>query len=322
MIEGARIIALGSAYVEGKIKSRELHLPTDRNLLPVFLDNHPEADLYAGGSVPNILTSFARISGNPNIRLLSCVGNDTRGRFYTEHMEKGFGKPKVNQNTPTDLWIGIYSNGLIEGMDFFGAMAGLTISERELREFRNGVFITDVDACKTPELADPISRTIETLGKNDLFALSLVGSHPNQDISEILNFTDRMPDLVFGNAYELSCISSEKDFEEAVKTSFPDSKIVVFTQGGNGSYLRWNGQVFHIPALLVPENKVVDETGAGDSYMGTVLALVLYSYNWTEHIVVNAAKSATYASSLVIQSMHSRLTGDMAKQVLDYAKLL
>ena len=97
MIQRDRVLAIGSAYVEGKINSADLKLPINRNELPGFLDTHPEAVLYAGGSVPNILTSFARFSGNPNIRLLSCVGSDTRGAFYKSNMHPAFGDPQVTK---------------------------------------------------------------------------------------------------------------------------------------------------------------------------------------------------------------------------------
>jgi len=41
MHEGGRIIAIGSAYVEGKIQSSTAHLPKVSSDLPVFLDTHP-----------------------------------------------------------------------------------------------------------------------------------------------------------------------------------------------------------------------------------------------------------------------------------------
>lgn len=117
MNEYEEVIAIGSAYIDGKIWSSELRLPM-RFQLHSFLDAHPEARLYPGGSIPNILTSFVRISGNPNVKLLTCIGNDPRGKFYLENMDKSLGEPQVTMRRPTDIWIGIYNhNGLTEGMD-------------------------------------------------------------------------------------------------------------------------------------------------------------------------------------------------------------
>lgn len=101
MIENGRVIGLGATYVDAKIRSSKLHLPSQRSQLPAFLDAHPEADLYAGGSIPNILTAFIRLSSNPNVKLLSCVGNDTRGKFYAAHTDSRLGEPQVSTRNPT-----------------------------------------------------------------------------------------------------------------------------------------------------------------------------------------------------------------------------
>lgn len=320
MFEGARIIALGSAYVEGKIQSVGLHLPEDRNQLPAFLDNHPEADLYAGGSIPNILTSFVRLSGNPRVRLLSCVGNDARGNFYRDSIHEALGKPQVTQQNPTDIWVGIYNNGLVEGIDSFGAMSDLIVSQEELQALKNEVLITDVDVCKLPRVPEQIKKALDVLEDNGLFALSLVGSSPHEDIQQVLSFAKRDPDLVFGNTRELLFISGETDIDKAIKTIFPSSRLLVITQAERGAKVRWHGEVFDIPAGVIPQEQVIDETGAGDSYMGTMLALLLpLNYrDWRENHIINAANVASYAAALVIQSMHSRLTPSMARLVQNY----
>lgn len=320
MFEGARIIALGAAYVEGKIQSAKLHLPKDRSLLTAFLDSHTEADLYAGGSIPNILTSFTRLSGNPNVRLLSCVGNDTRGNFYRDNMLKALGEPQITQQNPTDIWVGIYNNGLIEGMDFFGAMSDLIVSKKELQTSKNKVLVTDIDMCKQPRVPDQIKKALDVLEDSGFFALSLVGSSPYDNIQQVLSFTKREPDLVFGNARELLFITGETDADKAIKTVFPSSKLLVITQAERGAKVRFNGEVIAIPVKTIPQELVIDETGAGDTLMGTMLASLLpVSYkDWRESHIINAAKVASYAASLIIQSMHSRLTPSMARLVLSY----
>lgn len=61
MIEN-KIVGLGGAYIDAKIQFPSLGIPIDNAELPNFLDNHPEAQLYAGGSIPNILTAFIKLS--------------------------------------------------------------------------------------------------------------------------------------------------------------------------------------------------------------------------------------------------------------------
>lgn len=320
MIQRDRVLAIGSAYVEGKINSADLKLPPDRSKLSDFLDSHTEATLYAGGSVPNILTSFTRHSGNPNIKLLSCVGNDNRGTFYRNNMHPGMGEPQVTNKRSTDIWVGIYNEGLVEGMDLYGAVIDLSLSRDILEEQKNGVLMTDVDVCKLPSVPEQIRKSLDVLEDRGVFALSLVGTGHKEDIQQVLSFSPRQPDLVFGNARELRSISGEGDLDEGVRRVFPSSRLVVVTNAENGAKIRLNGEVFDVPAIQISQQRVIDETGAGDTFMGTMLSSLFRDrpVDWREPHIRKSAALAAYASGLVIQSMHSRLTPEMAKQVNDF----
>lgn len=319
MIKEGTVVALGSAYVEGKIQSSQIHLPTKRVELPTFLEAHPEADLYAGGSIPNILTSFVRMSSHPHTQLLSCIGNDPRGRFYLENMDRRLGEPQVARRRPTDIWVGIYNNGLVEGMDRYGAVTELSVPRERLHYSKISAFITDVDVCRFPIVRDQVKQVIDMVD-DGLFVLSLVGASARGNIQKALSFTDRTPDIVFGNTGELLAISGETNMDKAIMTAFPQSKLLVVTQAERGALVRFRGQVFSVPTEVVLKERVVDDTGAGDSYMGTMLAL-LWRRNykeWTEKEIINAAKIASYAAALVVQSMNSRITPAMARTVRSY----
>src|SRR3989338_6891856 len=280
-----RIIALGTAYVEAKIQSPELHLPQQRNQLPAFLDAHPEANLYAGGSVPNILTSFARISGHPNVRLFCCVGNDDRGRFFIESIDQRLGKPQVSRQGPTGVAVGVYSKGLTEFLDFYGAADDVTVSRRELSKAKTQLFISDIDFMSVPRTLRQVQRVIRaTKRDNGIFALSLghVGYYPSasdqKHIQEVLSPFYRTPNLVFGNEHEVHYLTGQKD--------------------------------------------IIDAVGAGDTFMGVALAILMrtpYALRNRDN-VTQAMQIANYAASLVIKSMYSQLTDEMGQQVLNYER--
>ncbi len=323
MIEDGRIIGLGAAYVDAKIQSSELHLPLQRNQLPRFLDAHMEANLYAGGSIPNILTSFIRLSGNPNVRLFTCVGDDSRGKFYTAHTDRRLGEPQVSTKNPTGVWVGIYNdNELVEELDFYGAAGDIIILKRELEDSRNEVFITDIDACRVPQSFDSVKRVLEIMEDDGLFILSLSGLDAQADIQWLLSSADRIPNVIFGNAAELSYITDETDIAQAIRTTFPHSRLIVITNEEKDALVRFEEQVFSIPAKYIPQERVVDAAGAGDLYMGTMLALLSLSRyrTWNKYDVINVGNVASYASTLILQSVQSRLTHDMAQLILDYAR--
>lgn len=156
-----------------------------------------------------------------------------------------------------------------------------------------------------------------------LFVLSLVGATGQGNIHKALSFTDRGPDVAFGNIRELVAITGEIDGYEAIKNAFPESKLVVITQAEKGAMIRFEKQVFPVTAKVIPNERFVDEVGAGDAYMGTMLALLLHrNYTeWTMDDIVNAAEVATHAASLIIQSMESAITPAMASIVRRYGSL-
>lgn len=322
MPEVNKVIGLGSACVDGKIISSNLHLPSEGRSLSLFLDRHQEAVLYPGGSISNILTAFVRLSNNPNVRLLSCVGDDPRGRFYTEHMDRRLGLPRISEKKSTDVWVGIYNHGLVEDMSYLDASTEFRVSNQELDLSRDAVFITDIQTCRTVTVLNSIEGILDAIGHQGIFVLSLVGSNPTENITSFLPFNNRPPDIVFGNEFELSCLTKKPDAVEAIADIFTDAMLIVITQAERGALVRFKGDVLRVPAKFVPTGLLVDEAGAGDSYMGTMLA-ILSSEKFTslgKHDVISAATTASYAGALMIQSMHSQLSIGMAKQVANYAK--
>ena len=322
-----RVIALGTAYVEAKIQSSQLHLPQQGDQLPAFLDVHPEANLYAGGSIPNILTTFAKISGHPNVRLFCCVGNDERGRFFTDTIDQRLGKPQVSRKRPTGVAVGLYDRGLTEFFDFYGAADDVIVPRRELRKGKNKLFISDVDFMSTPRTLRQVQKVMEAVKRdNGVFALSLghVGYYPSLSdqkyMQEVLSPFYRMPNLVFGNEHEVNYITGQKHLYDGITMAFPESELFVATRAEEGALIRLGGEIFSVPANPVEAEDIIDTIGAGDTFMGTALAILTR----TPYVLQNrenirqAMQVASYAASLVIKSMHSQLTDEMAQQVLNY----
>jgi len=75
---------------------------------------------------------------------------------------------------------------------------------------------------------------------------------------------------------------------------FPLIKVIVETRGEDGSYLLTRKEEIHVPAI-VPE-KIVDTTGAGDSYKAAFVHAYLEGKGWKE-----CAEFATEIATKVIQ---------------------
>jgi len=83
----------------------------------------------------------------------------------------------------------------------------------------------------------------------------------------LLKIIDRF-DILFGNAEEMAALYGSTSPQRSVEDAGYDVAMVICTDGPNGVYLSDNGKVSHLPAKKV---KVVDTTGAGDSFAGTCL---------------------------------------------------
>jgi sugar/nucleoside kinase (ribokinase family) len=106
------------------------------------------------------------------------------------------------------------------------------------------------------------------------------------------------------------------DFHVAMQTGFPDSELLVITKGSKGSQIRLRGTMISIPAY--PIKKIIDDTGAGDSYMGIMVGLLsaLPYKQWNEDIINKIALTASYGSSLVMQSESSHLTKSQSAETI------
>jgi sugar/nucleoside kinase (ribokinase family) len=81
--------------------------------------------------------------------------------------------------------------------------------------------------------------------------------------AELAGLLDRV-DLLFANEQEACGIVGEMDLDRALAALAGRCATVAVTRGKHGSVVATGGDVISVPAVAV--NRVVDTTGAGDSY--------------------------------------------------------
>lgn len=321
MKENARVLGLGLANVDYKVRNQNsLELPTDRDSLPQFLDENIikaniKYHLCAGGSLACALNTFAGLAENSNFRLICCIGNDSRGHLYRDQTTPRLGSPQIRENEATGFWLALIDeNGAPNGLSFHGAGDSLQIDTRKLAEFENNIFITDITSCKNPAIFDQmeaILRKIKQAGGQ--FVLSLGGARPNglakSHLDSLLSSLVVKPDIIFGNEQEFLYASANLNHDQAIAHSFPETRLLVVTRDKRGSQIRFEDLQFSLPAEDVPNHKILDQTGAGDAFMGVMISQLYetpYQW-WAAQDVKKAAKLGLVAASLVIQTMDSRL---------------
>lgn len=117
-------------------------------------------------------------------------------------------------------------------------------------------------------------------------------------------------DLLFGNAEEMRALFPDARTAEAA-TALAAKSIarVICTDGPEGVHLAEAGSLTHLPALPV---KVVDTTGAGDSFAGTVLWALADGRPLEE-----AARLALRIAAEVISEIGARPSRDIAQLLRD-----
>lgn len=142
-----------------------------------------------------------------------------------------------------------------------------------------------------------------------------IGLDPAQEIHRIWD-----PDLLkeamagshglYGNNFEFESIMRYLKVDSLEEIDMP---LVVCTRGADGSDAVIDGELFHIPA--VKADRVVDATGAGDSYRAGFYAALYRGYQTHEALVIASA-----VSSFVVEetgAMTASPTWDMVMERAD-----
>lgn len=331
------IYGLGLSLMDLKVKpqvngSEGQKLPRDFNHFVEFIDKSELMHYCAGGIVSNILMAYARLRPKSQVALFAALGQDKYGNMYQERVKRRLGLLQRINDQPTGLvgyLIDYQSGEFTDKVSFYKAAEQATVPITQLRQNPEGIFVSSAALFSMPHLHDELNKALlELKNKTALFALNLGGCRPDKTDRETLlhelSICPLFPELVFGNEKEILYVSGETTVESAMTTLFPNSRILVTTRAGNGSLVRYEGQVLEIPAFPLNAISRVDESGAGDCYMGVMLAcLNEYPFHkWTEQVAINAAKTAAFAAARVVESDETQLPDEIVPRIRRYRSSL
>lgn len=325
MKNGEVLIGMGLAMVDEKIQNPNVTLPEQEELIP-FLDQQTEFIRRTGGVTPNILAALTNFSPTQNAELLACTGDDARGSFYRLNTKKSLGELQIHPQKSTGVVASILNEtGTVVFRDRHLGAAETVRVEKEKAKQNNILFVSDLTTLRLPKVfneADKMLASVEKSGGN--FFLNLAGLNPaiapKDSLVSVLTALRREPDIVTGNESELNYLTDSTDMNNVIEHVFPNSRIMIITLSNNGSLVRYENRTFHIPAYPIPDEKVIDETGAGDTYAGVMLG-ALYTkeyHSWTQEHVLQACMAGTLGAAIAVQSLNSRLTGEEMDIVRDY----
>ncbi len=189
----------------------------------------------------------------------------------------------------------------------------------------NSVFITDLTTLRLPTVFPEADKIIRSVQQNrGSFFLNLAGLNPaiapRDELVSVLTALRKTPEIVTGNESELAYLMGTHDRDRIVREAFPDTRLLLLTLADQGSVLRFEDEILPLPAYPVAPDRVLDETGAGDTYAGIMLgSLYTEPYaRWSRSHVLLACNTAAFGAALAVQTLRTRLTDGEMEQVRQF----
>ncbi|BFU26418.1 kinase, PfkB family protein [Entamoeba histolytica HM-1:IMSS-B] len=255
----------------------------------------------SGGSASNCIHAIAHLGGDCTFQ--GKIGKDANGEAFSEDCKKSGITPKL---TVTDLATGCANTFVTaDGERTFGTFLGAacTLGVDDIKsDIMKGMKLLHTEGYLIFN-TDMFRKMMQT-AKAEGVTISLDAGSFNI-INDFKSFFDELlkdyVDIIFCNEEESEALTGLSDPYQAIDALAKLVKVPVVKLGKNGSLVKVNGKTVKVD--IFKADKIVDTTGAGDSYAGTFLA------GWLRGIPEDkCAKAASFISSKVIQKMGAKLT--------------
>lgn len=246
---------------------------------------HATPQEIAGGSAANTLAGIAMM--NVRAAYIGKVANDDIGTRFAQGMrDSGLyfeTAPLVDRDATARSLIAVTPDGERSMNTFLGASVMLNREDidRKLIEaarivYMEGYLFDKDDAkaafVKAGEIAQAAGRTV-ALTLSDVFCV-------DRHRESFKHLIEHHVDILFANEAELLSLYPGLEFDAALNELEKAGKIACVTRSDKGSIIMADGTRHIIPIL--PVEKVVDTTGAGDQYAAGVLAGHVMGLEWAD----------------------------------------
>jgi len=232
-----------------------------------------DMNLVLGGSSSIFAFNLARLGAK--VGFVGVVGDDFFGTFVTERLRWAgvdVRALKRLRRTKTGLTIWCQKGRQRAGITYNGTIAMLRardVSDRELRSARHlhvgAYFLLE----KLHSGAAALFRRAKKLGLTTSLDCNYDPAETwDSGIRQVLQFTD----VFFPNEIEALRLTNALNAEDAARELAKLSRITVVKLGARGALVCTGGKLFRVPAV---KTRVVDTTGAGDSFDAGFLASFL-----------------------------------------------
>ncbi len=260
----------------------------------------------SGGAAANTVICFAQLGGNAAYKTV--LGNDELGKFYAkEFTDLGILlKADFLDGHPTGTCFVFITPDSERTMHtslgataFFGEH---NIDEDIIR--RSKWLYAEGYKFTAKSSTDALLLSIEYAKKhNTLVSVTFSDVFIIEHFRENLEKVVRNSDLVFCNENEAKCYTRTNSIEDAIQRMSDECPNFVITLGGNGSIVKWKGEIYNIPSYPATP---IDTTGAGDCFAGAFLNGIIKTDN-----PILAGHLASAIGAKVVSQLGARISGDI-----------
>ncbi len=278
-------------------------------------------DRVLGGSA--VYASFAA-SFFTESRLLSVVGGDWKPEYSGMLRSRGIDLEglEMREHEKTSFWSGRYFDDM---------------NQRETLCFEGNVLsstyipVVPESYKKTPYVflgnSSPVSHAalLDAMEKPKLVVADTMNYYIEGQRPELLALLKRVDGLIVNDS-EATLLTGKRDALNAARAILelgPD--FVVIKRGEYGAMFVSESELYLVPAF--PTSRVVDPTGAGDSFAGAMMGSLAESDNLSPESVKKALLYATVVASLNIEGFALErfqfvTRADVDKRVAEFQKIL
>ncbi|MEW6009043.1 MAG: PfkB family carbohydrate kinase [Candidatus Omnitrophota bacterium] len=262
-----------------------------------------------GGSAVHFSMS-ARIF--TKVILVSIIGKDFPQKHLKFLHKKGIILASlIKTQGKTFRWQGEYRadmNAAITLATELGVLNSFRLEVREHHRKIRNIFLANVD----PDIQASLLDTMHLPG---LVGLDSMNYWINNKKKRLLKVMQRA-DLFVANDQEARSLTSEHNLYQAAKCLLRlGPKIVVIKKGEHGVIFYSKGLMFSLPAY--PVHKVVDPTGAGDTFAGALMGYLSTQKKINSQHLRKALAYATVSASFNVEGFGVNKTKDLTRQDIE-----
>ena len=250
------------------------------------------------------------------VNLIAIVGNDFPQKHITFLNSKGLNLGSlIVDKGKTFRWEGEYKGDLNSALTLNTELGVLSVFKPQISEAQRrieNVFLANVD----PDIQEYLLRKMHS---PKLVGLDSMNYWINTKRKELIKLLKHI-DIYVANDQESRDLSGESNLIKAAKrlSSF-GPKMVLIKKGEHGVlFYTASGLIFSLPAF--PVDKVIDPTGAGDTFAGGFMGYLVKAGKITSLTIKKALAYGTVAASFNVEDFGlfrtSKLTrGDLERRL-------